>query len=515
MLKWGLLGLLVVAARMPGLGSRSWWIDELITAQIAARPLIGPDLWDWRLPPRFSLLGFTLQDTGPGPLTYLLEGLFAPLAKPHGGEFWIRLPGVLAAWLTAMAIATWGRRWWLSSRIAFAISAATTVLPPWVDWSLAARGYMWIVLLAFAKLELFHRMLTTLLVRGQAIGSRLASLFAATSMALFLLTPLDLFLIAAFWVAAFIMVLSSPAGPARRLSFRRLTTAALLVVTVSGLYLGLWLPRLNSKLSAYHSDFSLSAFVSRSGDFVDSLRREPSYAIFIGAAYLLIGVMLTSARWRRRLAHRCQSVLMLAIGGGVVLLAVVLLARFFLVPRYFAALSLALIWSSGHLLRSAVARARLLWGRIHARRSLSLLTALFVVLLTPSALYYAGTPVHDWRQAVRWLDLHIGPDDVIFCGPNADIEVLWTYAQPLGWDRQIPRWLVVEHGRRLDVATPEALQRALQSGRRLWFVTPYLDRVRPPEYWNIVHRNFRETIRFPGRGELFVLVHDPEVRTIH
>lgn len=490
------------AVRLPALGERSWWIDELITAQVAARPLIGKDFWDPTQKPAESILGFTVQDTGPGPLVYLLEGIFASKAYPLGGEFWIRVPGIVAALLMVPLIWLLGRYWWQSARVAAMVALCLSVFPPWVDFSTGARGYIWTTLI----LVLLHTVLISAVQCSYAGRPWLIypSITALSIMAIYL-TPLNLAWLWPYWMVLLFWIGRCPEN--RQRSLRAYLLSALGVAVCCLPYLLLWHSRLKGKPGILQP-FSWTHAVKSFADFTSELVREPWYGVLVLGPILFMLVLPRRLLRLRRNTTIIVTCWLLVLSGF--LLAIPLAGRFFVAPRYFVGFSVPLLWAGGHLLKHTVLVFRRCFGRLIAQRLSILLLACFCLSQLPAAVRYAKIPIHDWLNAVRWLNEQIHPADIVFCGPNADIEALWAYSKRFGWDGQVPRWLIVEGGRRIDTSTSEAIQVALSSGRRLWYVTPFWGHIRPPEYWKLVAENFHEVARFPGRGDIVILVHLPE-----
>lgn len=507
---WGCVDLILVlfavvaalAGRLPALGERSWWIDELITAQVAARPLVGRDFWDPTRKPANSILGFTIQDTGPGPLAYLLEGIFASKAYPLGGEFWIRVPGVAAALLMVPLICLLGRCWWQSARVAAMCALCMSVFPPWVDFSTGARGYIWTTLL----LLLLHTLLVSAVRRSSA---GMPWLFypstAALSILAIYLTPLNIAWLWPYWMVLLFHLWRSPDDHQR--SLRAYLLSALGVAVCCLPYLLLWHSRLKAKPGTLQP-FSWTHAEKSFGDFAHELVREPWYGVLVVGPIVLM-LALPPRLYRLRSNRTIILICWLLLLSGF-LLAIPLAGGFFIAPRYFVGFSVPLLWGCGELLKYVVLVIRRQFGRLPARSLSILLPVCLCLTQLPAAYRYAKTPVHDWLNAVRWLNEQIRPADIVFCGPNADIEVLWAYSQRFGWTGQVPRWIIVEGGRQIDTSTAEAIRRALGSGQRLWYVTPFWGHVRSPEYWKLVAENFREAARFPGRGDIVILVHVPE-----
>ncbi|MGC8741576.1 MAG: hypothetical protein ACP5UB_08975 [Candidatus Sumerlaeaceae bacterium] len=496
---------LAVLVRLPAFQQRSWWIDELITAQVATRPLVGPDLWDPTRKPAESLIGFTIQDTGPGPLAYLMEGLFAKMTKPGGGEFWLRLPGVVAALFFVALTYAFGKSWWGSRRAAATMALLAAAFPPYVDFSMGARGYAWTALLLLVQWHALWKLACKPAARSSKCWSPLGALTLTTVLS-FYFTPINLVWCAPAWLAA--LSLSSQLDALRRPAARKwmlghLLVAGLLIVP----YLVAWISRIAAKATP-GGEVSVSRALLRLRDFANEISHEPWFAILICLPPVTLTVVSIS-----RLRHRQPERTLIFMGWGTMfgggILSAALLTTFFLAPRYLVGFSIPLLWSCGVLLQRALALLRQRWGPTVVASAWLGTSAIIAALELPSAVYYARTPVHDWLSAVKWVSARIGHTDIVFCGPNADIEVLWAYSKVFHWDHQVPRWLILENGRKVDSSTTEALRLALSSNRRLWYITPFFGQVRPQEYWNLLRQHFREVARFPGRGDIHVLLHEP------
>ncbi len=502
----GLLAVVAVGLRLPALGDRSWWIDELVTTQVSRFPLYAPGVFTAAGPTPHSILGFCIRDTGPGPFSYLLEGLFSRKAHPGGGEFWIRLPGILCAAATVLLLGLRGRRWCGSRHGALAMAAFAAAFPMWADWSTGARGYSWTVLLCLLQLG----MIVELTSGGRGTGRKrawLGALVPLSCIASVLLSPMN-----AAWCAAIVGALAAVwvrslwrRGPAFPGAW--FLSASVAAAVVCGEYLHRWALLSRKPVAPADAARALNRIASGASAFLDSLAREPSGGIGLGACMVCVAAGLHIA-WRKPGVRPAAGACLLAL-AAVAALALLLLSRFFLVLRYFYPVTVMACWCAGLLAARGCAFVRRRAGRRVADGVLAVGICALVAVCTPSSLYFARTPVHDWSNAARWMTSRIRPGDLVFCGPNADNEVLWTYAEPLGWLNQVPRWLETGGGGRLDTLTAEGLRAGLSSGRRLWFITPFLDAVRPPSYWRLVHENFREAERIPGRGDIHIFLREP------
>jgi hypothetical protein len=185
-----------------------------------------------------------------------------------------------------------------------------------------------------------------------------------------------------------------------------------------------------------------------------------------------------------------------AWAGGVVL-NVALLARFGIAARYFYALSIPLVWETGILAAAVVQAVSTERGRAAAQ--FAMLAALLALPLK-SAMWHAGTPEHNWRGAMEFLKPQVRPGDLLLCGPMADIEVLNEYAPAAGLAAAPQRWIQGAGGQAQDMFTVEGLRAGLNSGRRMWFVTPYWGAVRPSQYWSTIEHRMQHVATAEGKS---------------
>lgn len=121
--------LLAVLLRLPALSARPLWLDEALTATIAAAP---------------DLFATSLADDLHPPLLALL---LRPFALLHAPDPLMRLPSLLAS-VAAVPAAAWAaRRWALTDPLPTVAALAAAALPPAVLYAGEARPYALTVLL--------------------------------------------------------------------------------------------------------------------------------------------------------------------------------------------------------------------------------------------------------------------------------------------------------------------------------------------------------------------------------
>jgi hypothetical protein len=346
---------------------------------------------------------------------------------------------------------------------------------------------------------------------GQANGRRRAAwkfvLFSALTFASGFLSPIHCFWNFAVGVGAAWGRFRLPDSALARLSGGLFWSGIAVPATLHSGYLWLWYTMIPKPPAAAGGSGTADVFFQRAVAFVDSLVREPGEGLSV-AFVLLVPPVLLRVAWRR---PRWRAAAVVAAVSFVVTLALagLLLVRFYVAPRYFFGLSAAACWLTGIACARLFAVARARWGRRKAEMLFAAVGVAFLAACVPFSLRLAATPVHNWAGAVRWMQPRLEPGDIVFCGPNADLEVFWAYSEAIGRPNIAPRWLTVEGGKQLDARSEDGLRAALRFPRRLWFITPFMDAVRPRSYWDVVHRNFTEVARIPGRGDIFILRRDP------
>lgn len=487
-----------IAVRALALYHRSWWIDELITRNTARLPL-------WKsgvLHPenRFihSILGFCLQDTGPGPLSYTLDGALAQFAEPLGGEFWLRIPGILAGvTLVALVLYAPAQRWRAG---ALAAGAFAALFPPFVDWSTGARGYAWGVLIAGAQ---FAVSLSDDDGVPRAMRSaRVWILWLVLALIGMLVNPLH-----TVWNIA--LVFGAALAWITRREFRRVSakiffSALAVAIALNAAYVALWWKMAFGSESHPRATAGLEEIGARFAALFSTVLSNPENLLM---AILLVATCALAVVLRRRERTLANALLSAAI--VYIALSVVLLSRQFLELRYLYPLTIPLVYLLGAIVQTGYERAERRVGSARAAPLLALFCVIVLAAQAGPAARRALTPMHNWRDTVLRLKALVRPNDVVFCGPNADFEVLLAYGRAADLPAVVPRYVRAADGRMVDAFTTQGVRSVLDQHARAWFVSPFWGVVRPPDYWRTIQSEFRDVFAVPGRAPIRVMLHDP------
>jgi hypothetical protein len=487
-----LFAMAAIAVCAPSLIHRSWWIDELITRDISRLPLFRLDAAG-TTPFTHSILFYTLHDTGPGPLLYLLEGMFSRLAYPMGGEFWLRISGILAGacatgflyFLCRVIIGHYG-----------AVVAATVAvfLPAFLEAYTGARGYAWLIFFALVQLYAIYAAL-----RGDGRAIIIWMFTAGAILGMFVNA------VHVVWTSCLVLlvVLSHVKRPSTsRAAMRTRVSALAVLVTISAGWLGIWLHSvMNARTGSATSLTGVSLSVAVKRAFLES-RYVPGLIISNLAAALL----LFSYRSR---AARLHAVLSLVVSVASVIFLLVLNARFFAAPRYFYPLWITLLVSCAFVFQRMAIRMR--------RNARSWLPAGFAVavqvivvgLLAADAYRTVSMPVQDWWGATEYIKQHAKPDDIVLTGPNSEYEVYRLYAKAAGVQAQAPLMIEDALRRQFPLDRVEGLRMLLSQKPNVWFVTAALWQHRSKDYWALINNRFKPVATIPGQGAITVLKSQP------
>jgi len=482
-----LLVALALAVRAPALVHRSWWIDELVTRDIGRLPF-------WEFSPvtptnRFnhSMVGFALHDKGPGPLTYLLEGAFAGRAEPVVGEYWLRIPGIAAGAATVGLLFLLMVSMGISTPAAFIAGAIAAMLPQWVQWSTGARGYAWAVLTALLQVWL-----AVGVVRGQGrIAIKIAAL-GLLAPAGFLIHPFH----AVFNVGLFVALLAVRPGGA----VRKVAMVAAGVVAMQALYLHAWFAALRrTGVDAGGVELSIGNLCTAIAAIISGHWFLALFLVALTGSGFFLLVRSSDKLWQfiGWLCFLC--------GLACISLATYMAMRYFAADRYFYFATIPALLLLGRALHPVSVRLEPFADRRGFHYAAILAHAVLVGILAKPIMQVAKTPDHDWRAALLWLQKQTASEDVILTGPNSDYEIFSAYAKAIGLKGNYPLTIMNPQGRRLGVHEPEAVRALVNSGRRVWYITPFLGQHRTPEYWQEVKSRFSEVARFPGRADVAVL----------
>lgn len=488
-----LAALIIRSASLPG---RSWWIDELIARDVARLPLYNSDSFDQQRPPFTSILAFCRHDSGPGPAAYLLDGFFAAKAEPMGGEFWMRLPPIVAAILTLLLLMAYGRHIAGSPAGAIVMAAGYAIMPAMVDYGTTPRGYAWAVLLGFLHL--------TALVRGALSARRrrgrvawawwIVAAFSGITVALVNVVSL-------VWVSACLMSAATDHGAAGRAARCGVVSVGFAIGVAAALWFALWLQGLAATPNTLPASRGALDAVSQLLNAVRELHHDGTTALLALTALL----MVTGRRCTRRKPPVPVRAVWLALAFSGIL-AVVFAYKFFLAPRHLFPAQMAFLLLLGLSTRPALRCLSQRIGERFACRVLATGVCLIAIAAFPFALRQATIPMHDWRSAIRQLAADYQAGDLILCGPNSDLEIVRAYAGAAGIPAEaVPRWIDAGDGRLLPSASEEGLAAALASDGRIWFVTGFYGQVRPASYWALVERHFQK-IRTTTTGRLPIML---------
>ena len=522
--RWAIAAVLLVAtfiARAPALGPRSFWIDEFVTWDVAGFPFWRAGSLTAGKLDRHSMFAFAVNDTGPGPLMYLLEGLFAGFVKPYGGEGWLRLPGVLAGMATVALLLWRGVRWTGGRDGALVMAAFAALHSHWIEASGGARGYGWLLLLTTLQAGLTIELTTG---RGFVGWRQVWLVWCAAATAGVGINPLHG------------LVAGALAGPVlverwRRRSFSAggrdsvvaempaswFWGAAGAAALVSGGYMAFWYWRISHGASAsiagtrvIRRSMAPAELASR---FAEQVAGSPDVAWLLGSGVVaaVIAWCFKSRGGTGPAGRRAAAVAAIGLwlAPATVVLVLGLLRGHFLVGRYFYALAVLTCLCMGlamQRLAGALAGPR----RTEMRRMLWAAVACAALVSVPAGWRLSSTPIHDWAAAVSRLKSISVPGDAVLVGPNADQECFRFYAKAAGLPFDATETYYDAAGTVRDARTYPGLKILLeQSDKRIFFVTPFLRAVRTPAYWSLAERSFTPVADIPGRGAIAIRVRNP------
>lgn len=477
-----------VVARAGMVASPPFWIDELITWDVARQPVLTSAALEEQMRHGSSIAGFCLRDTGPGPLAYVLEGFLAWRADVYGGEWLLRLPGALAgiaAVLAAVAFALAAPR--RASRAAWLVAAGLLAVHPiFAMASLGARGYGWVILGCVVMLGLGERLVEA---RVRAVPTILAWCAVATALA---------------FIHPATLVLTAPVGLEILIGMRRpgrlwFSAGALFAGTAIVLWLTAWQHGLANYGRNVIPDASLARFWTMLGGLARSTVTEPYSAAL--ALTVLLGAAGGFAAPRTRRGRFIR-----AAGFGTLLFSALLLfallARFQYQSRYFIPLLVVASLGAGHGCSAIWRRAR--GPRRWMREKLTEVLVLFALLGALVSHFESRRPEQDWRSALAVIAESGDAGVRILTGPNSEHVVVERYIPGSGVTASLPAR--IDFGDRVLQSTDhEAILRLGTLGESAWFVTAHWGQVRPPAYWEAVADVFEPVAEIPGRQPIRVL----------
>lgn len=484
------VALLALIVRMPSGDALSWWIDELITWQVARLPFLNSEALSDTRPPFTSMVGFALNDRGPGPLTYLLDGMAAQWASAMGGEGILRVPSIVAAAMAAGLVA-WG---------AFAIGGVwgavaggcyLAVSPAVVEYTTIPRGYAWALLASALQLVLMQRIVR----QGcESTLRRDAVLFAAVTTAGFFVHPFQ-----ALWSASLVVAGIWSSGRGHGWALVRLFAAMLAVPVLIG---AAWLVAWHGRLSAQATGISAGLDPIRNFlGLAEALTRAGTLPVLV-VCLLVLGLGGARFHGRRRMALR--TVLVALFFGAV--LAGLLIVFFRPSARHLFVLDLAAAVALG----AAAPRIAHGWHFRQVRRLAVAGGASVIFVAAAISMYGAARPRNDWQGVIEYLHPNLKDSDIVLTGPNAEIELLWVYLEAAGLKKErAPAKLLDGKGAEFDAGSEAGVAFAVSSGHRVWYVTGFPDYGKTPEYWKKVHASFEIVHEVPGWSPIFIGLRAP------
>lgn len=507
-LLWGIVGL-GITIRIAAVFRGSWGIDEIITWDIARLPLYRPDFILAARGPAQSILQFCLHDTGPGPLTYIIEGLFAGFAHPAGAEFWLRLPGAGASIAVLLLFALGAKQLRITPTGQIISVAIAAVFPMWIDFAAGARGYSWGILVAALQLRLLLQLSIPSLSSHQNRNG--FALFCLLAIAGALLHPVHLVWDAGMLFGTFVARYRLRRSALASLGAREFWGSVLLAFVGVCAWIGVWaFTLLQSHAQSQAVAGSAQILVQRTHEFFRDVAGEGRVSVGLLILYSAFGYW-SSRRRIVLLPARFGFVATTLLSLGLLLL---LSWRFFAATRYFYPVTIGVVWLAGQLRVPRLPGLAVSLGQSRAGGNfkltspqplISILALVIVGTTLPISLRRATAPPYDWLNATRILKGKLQPPDIVICGPNSESEVLNRYASALHLPTQSPRFIQDEHGRAFDLQSPAGLKTAMASGRNVWFVTAFRGLVRPPDYWQIIDRGFCEVARARAQNDILLL----------
>jgi 4-amino-4-deoxy-L-arabinose transferase-like glycosyltransferase len=451
--------------RFWGLGAKSLWLDEIITADVIRQGLK-------------NIIAHCLGDTGPLPFSYLFIWL-AEMARRS--EFLLRLPDCVFGIATIPLIFFLGRK--LAGRTDVGIIAALLLALSSYHhyYSQEARGYGVLVMLFCASLYV-------LLVALQTNRALLWIAFIALS---FMMTFTSYFGAIAFGAlivyGALRIFTQERAKPALR---RRLFWLSLSVVVCGTPFL-LWAAQAYSVFQEYGASHRLPPHTIPAllSYFISSLREFAGGST--GASAVLYGFVVLGWVGMRearpaRVPHLTALLALLPLGAmyaaGV---------GHFLNPRFLMTLlPLVMIGAAMGISYSweAVTKRSPSGWRVVLHCCVVLLVAFYLGMNVRETARNLATEKQDWRTAARFVEQHFRVGDFIVGGRNAGSLCIAYYIHP-----DLRKAILY------DYYSTELLRQLLSLDRRVWYVTAYYrtDANRPPlDKW--LDRTFEHVRVIPG-----------------
>lgn len=436
---------LALLPRLVGLGSRSFWLDEILTFNRAS---LGPSALALNSFQNHHMPGFFL--------------LLAPLTHMAHPEYWLRLPSAIFGALSVMLV------FMITSRIAGRLAGVVAALylglsPSALGFAQEARSYTLVMMLILVALY----GVTRLAQDWQQGKTGWVCYVAGTTLALAVLgDSLPWFIAANLIFAALLKFIPEP----RRFIQRALVADGVVLAVTAPLYMLMlhyqvqgvatsleWIPQLS--LSQVWYSFG-SIYLMHVPDWV-SFKLFAHHAIpgVVWLLDLLLLLALGAAVWRLRLWPE----MLITQGISFIFLPCLFLAistvHPVLLPRY-------LLWSAAPfaVLVGVGMQTLLKLLPVRAVRRVNMQwlgAALIAVLLALNVLpYYREELKPNWSMAAQELAQDVKPGDVVLFSDTGAVPILKFYLSDLGNATAISSPYT-------SLADAEA---ALKEGKRVWVV---------------------------------------------
>ncbi len=462
--------LLAGGLRFYKLGSKSLWLDEIITAEVSSKGL-------------GNIIRFSITDTGPLPLAYLFEYFSQLFGR---SEFFVRFPSALFGIGAIPLVYMLGKRLFHSTR-AGTIAAGLLAFSAFHHYySQEARGYALYALLAVLSVWLLQSALEKRNWKSWIIYGVCCVLLVYT-------TYFGVFIILANLIYGLLLILkesrSSNGGPSAKPG----VLALLLVTLIVGLVLLPWVVLnypVHKAYGAGRSPYSLPQMANYLYATLLQFSNGPKSLLIgmLGAA--TIGAVLH--REARQKLFYIYVILVFLLPLAVIYLTQ---AGHFLSPRYLiAALPFMLLLAAAGLERIGELIARIPGRAVPLRLahhfSLGIVCGLCLVYLLPGIAKIhqtIGWEKQNWKAACRYVAEHVRPDELIIGGINLGPLCVYHYIDPT------LRPSVVFGAYSID-----NVKSLLKTGRRTWYLTGYYDSDQGVQLHRWIGEHFTQQEMYPG-----------------
>ncbi len=462
--------LLAGGLRFYKLGSKSLWLDEIITAEVSIKGL-------------GNIIRFSITDTGPLPLAYLFEYFSQLFGR---SEFLVRLPSVLFGIGAIPLVYMLGHRLFHSTRAGAAAAVLLTFSAFHHYYSQEARGYALYALLAVLSVLLLQSALEKRRWKSWIIYGVCCALLVYT-------TYFGVFIILANLIYGLLLILRESRSGNGGQTAKSRVLGLLLVTLVVGLMLLPWVVLNYPVHQAYGAGRSPYSLTQMAHYLYATLLQFSNGAksLLIG----MVGVATIGAVLHREARQKLFYVYVILV--FLLPLAVIYLtqAGHFLSPRYLiAALPFTLLLAAAGLERIGELIARIPGRAVPLRLAhhfgLGIVCGLCLVYLLPGIAKMhqtIGREKQNWKAACRYVTEHVRPDDLIIGGINLGPLCVYHYIDPA------LRPSVVFGAYSID-----EVNSLLKTGQRTWYLTAYYDSDQGVQLHQWIGEHFTEQAMYPG-----------------